>query len=96
MNVLVKPRDVPVATLIQRESAEAEVVFLGLASPPPGHEAEVAERMEALAGELPVVFFVRNASMFIGDLLESPEEEFASPAGEDENDAPESLHRTLP
>lgn len=96
VNVLVKPRDVPVATLIQRESAEAEVVFLGLASPPPGHEAEVAERMEALAGELPVVFFVRNASMFIGDLLESPEEEFASPAGEDENDAPESLHRTLP
>ena len=34
--------------------------------------------------------------MFIGDLLESPEEEFASPAGEDEDDAPESLHRTLP
>ena len=94
--VIVKPKDIAVANLIQQVSAEAEVVFLGLASPPPGEEQLHAERMESLAGDLPVVFFVRNASMFVGELLESPEEEFAS---EDEAASPaanDALHRTLP
>ena len=86
VKVLIKPRGVPVAQLIQQESGEAEGVFLGLASPPPGQEAALAQRMESLAGDLPVVFFVRNASLFIGDLLDSPESEFtpreAAPDGE--------------
>ena len=70
--------------VIQRESAGAEVVFLGLATPKPGEEAEYARRLETLAGDLPVVFFVKNSSMFIGELLESPEEEFEALS---ENDA---------
>jgi len=98
VTVIVKPKDVAVADLIRQHSAEAEVVFLGLASPPPGEEERYAERMESLAGELPIVFFVRNASMFIGELLESPEEELAAEADEggDQPDDRDSLRRTLP
>ncbi len=75
-HVIIKPKELSVSEVIQRESANAEVVFLGLATPKPGEEAEYAKRLEALAGDLPVVFFVKNSSMFIGELLESPEEEF--------------------
>lgn len=74
--VTIKPKDLSVAEVIQKESADADVVFLGLATPDPGKEAEYAARLDKLAGDLPAVFFVKNASMFIGDLLESPEEEF--------------------
>ncbi len=81
--VIIKPKEITVSELIQRESAEAEVVFLGLATPAPGEEDSYAERLEKLAGELPVVFLVKNASMFIGDLLESPEEEFEETASQD-------------
>jgi len=75
-HVIIKPKELSVSEVIQKESANAEVVFLGLATPKPGEEAEYAARLEALAGDLPVVFFVKNSSMFIGELLESPEEEF--------------------
>jgi potassium/chloride transporter 4/5/6 len=69
-HVILKPKDVSVTELIHRESAEAEVVFLGLATPPDGEEAVYAERLEKLAGDLPTVFFVKNSSMFIGELLD--------------------------
>lgn len=81
--VLIKPKDLSVSEVIKRESADAEVVFLGLGTPKPGEEAEYAARLETLAGDLPVVFFVKNASLFIGELLESPEEEFETPEEED-------------
>jgi potassium/chloride transporter 4/5/6 len=74
--VILKPKDVPVAELIQRESADAEVVFLGLATPPDEDIETYADRLEKLAGDLPVVFFVKNASLFVGELLETPGEEF--------------------
>jgi potassium/chloride transporter 4/5/6 len=69
--VVVKPRDKSVAEIIQNESADAEIVFLGLATPLAGEEADYAERLEKLAGDLPSVFFVKNASLFIGELLEA-------------------------
>jgi amino acid transporter len=98
--VLIKPKDVSVTELIQRESADAEVVFLGLGTPKPGEEAEYAKRLETLAGELPVVFFVKNASMFIGELLESPEEEFEEVPEEEseegsEKDSTDANKRTV-
>ncbi len=68
--VILKPKDVKVSELIQRESADAEVVFLGLATPEPGDEQAAAERLEHLAGDLPVVIFVKNSSLFIGELLD--------------------------
>jgi hypothetical protein len=84
VRVIIKPKELSVAELIRTESAEAEVVFLGLATPAPGEEGAYTERLETLAGDLPVVFFVKNASMFVGELLESPEEEIEEkPAAEE-------------
>lgn len=37
--------------------------------------ARYDKRIESLAGDLPVVFFVKNSSLFKGELLESDEEE---------------------
>ncbi len=69
IHVLLKDPDEKVAEVIRRESADAEVVMLGLATPEKGKEAEQAERMEALSEGLPNVFFVKNASLFVGDLV---------------------------
>jgi len=78
--VIIKPRDRSVTELIHELSAEAEAVFLGLATPEPGEEAAYAERLENLAGDLPTVFFVKNSSLFVGGLLEPTE----APGGEEE------------
>ncbi|MFH1278230.1 MAG: hypothetical protein ABIK65_07620, partial [Candidatus Eisenbacteria bacterium] len=75
--VILKPKEMSVTELIHQESREAEVVVLGLATPEEGKEEEYAVRLEKLAGELPTVFFVRNASLFMGGLV--GETEKASP-----------------
>ena len=80
VQVSIKEAGESVADVIQRESADAEVVLMGLATPDRGDETEYAQRLETLAGDLPVVFFVKNASLFIGELVtpeaeEDPEEE---------------------
>ena len=49
-------------------------MMLGLATPKRGQEAEQAQRMEAQCEGLPNVFFVKNASLFVGDLV-TPEQE---------------------
>jgi amino acid transporter len=77
VRVLVKDTEETIATVIQRESADAEVVLMGLATPPRGEEAVYAERLETLVGDLPLVFFVKNASLFTGELI-TPEEEETS------------------
>jgi len=84
INVLLKDPDEKVAEVIRRESADAEVVMLGLATPEKGKETEAAQRMEALSEGLTNVFFVKNASLFVGDLVtpeveEEPETEVESP-----------------
>ena len=73
--VILKEADTSVASIIQRESANAEIVLLGLATPDEGEEAEYAQRLETLVGDLPSVFFVKNASLFIGELISQEEEE---------------------
>jgi len=73
--VILKPKDKSVRDLIHEESADAEVVIFGLAMPEIGEEEAYAERLEDLAGDLPTVFFVKNSSMFIGDLLKPSAEE---------------------
>ncbi|MBU0742660.1 amino acid permease [bacterium] len=72
--ILLKPKDVRVRDIMQSQSAESDVVFMGLDPAVPGEEAAQADRLEQLAGELPVVFFVNNASHFTGELLDSGEE----------------------
>jgi len=80
IQVLLKDPDATVADIIRRESRDAEVVMLGLATPERGDEAAYAERLEALSEGLHNVFFVKNASLFVGDLVTpEPEEPVKGP-----------------
>jgi len=72
-DVFLIPPDKTINELIHERSANADVVFLGLASPDAGKEAEYVDRLEDLVGDLPVVFFVKNASLFVGKLLDADE-----------------------
>lgn len=69
-DVFIKPEDTNIAELIQSRSAQADVLFLGLAIPEVGAELDYAHRLESLVGEIPVVFFVKNSCLFVGKLLE--------------------------
>ena len=73
VRVVLKAKDESVSETIHRESADAAAVFLGLQVPEIGEEETYAERIERLAGDLPVVFFVKNSSLFAGELLEATE-----------------------
>lgn len=72
-DVFIKPGTSSISELIQTRSASADAVFLGLAVPKIGDEIDYVNRLEALAGELPVVFFVKNSCLFVGKLLEAEE-----------------------
>ncbi|NOZ12959.1 MAG: amino acid permease [Acidobacteria bacterium] len=67
--VIVKPKEESLLELIHRESGNAHVVFFGLADPESGKEAAYAKRLQEIAGDLQTVFFVKNSSLFMGDLL---------------------------
>ncbi|RMG85191.1 MAG: hypothetical protein D6708_16075 [Candidatus Dadabacteria bacterium] len=79
VEVEVRPAGTTVAEFIAARSAQADAVFLGLALPKPGDEAAYAERLTTLAAGLRTFFFVRNGSVFVGDLVlpepATPEEE---------------------
>ncbi|MFC1854105.1 hypothetical protein ACFL27_28310, partial [candidate division CSSED10-310 bacterium] len=68
--VIMKPKDLTVREVIHQESSEADVVFFGLATLKPGEEVDYAQRLDYLAGDLPTVFFVKNSSLFMGELLQ--------------------------
>ncbi len=70
-HAFVKEADISMSELIHSHSKEADVVFLGLGFPEPGDELDYVERMENLAGDLQVVFFVKNSSLFVGQLMKS-------------------------
>ncbi len=70
INVFEKPDDKTVMETIHEKSKNAEVIFFGLAVPEKGDEIQYAARLEALAGDLPIVFFVKNSSLFMGELLD--------------------------
>ncbi len=72
--VILKPKDTSVHDLMKAHSSEADVVFLGLATPKRGQEEQYARRLVELAEGLPTVFFVRNASVFVGQLVKNPDE----------------------
>jgi hypothetical protein len=69
VEVLVKPQAASIRELIQAESREADAVLLGLATPEEGQEAAYAARLAELAEGLPTFFFVKNASLFVGELV---------------------------
>ena len=68
--VFVKPKEKSIPELIHEKSADADIVFMGLGVPEIGKEKAYAENMENLAGDLPTVLFVKNSSLFAGELLE--------------------------
>ncbi len=87
--VMVKPEEVSVKDVIHAESAEADLVFLGLATPEEGQEAAYARRLYEMAEGLRSFFFVHNGSLFIGELLSAgggdlqPQKSATGPAGSD-------------
>ena len=71
--------DANVQALIQEQSKDADLVFLGLRETEEGEETAYAQRLEQLIGDLPTVVFVRNAGPFAGQLLENGEDSSALP-----------------
>ena len=69
IEVMAKPDGVTVKELIHRQSAAADLVFLGLSTPEAGAEEEYAQRLIDLAAGLRSLFFVHNGSLFIGELV---------------------------
>lgn len=67
--VFVLPKGQSVSDLIKERSANAEVVFMGLAEPKIGEEEDYARRMLNLVSDLPQVVLVKNSSYFAGDLV---------------------------
>ena len=69
IEVMIKPEDMSVVEMIHEESADVDLVILGLALPGVGQEEAYAERIAELAEGLPSCFFVHNGSLFIGELV---------------------------
>lgn len=72
--VVIKKEGESLNDLIHKESASADVVFFGLAMPEIGQEEVYARHLERLAHNLHNVFFVKNSSLFIGELLKQDSE----------------------
>ncbi len=80
VEVTVKDEDESIVDIMHRESAGADAVLLGLATPNEGDEENYANRLAELAEKISNCFFVHNGSLFLGDLVtpekvESPPEE---------------------
>lgn len=69
IRVLIREKDRSISQMIHEQSKGAEVVIFGLATPEEGGEDAYVDRLEDLADDFPVVFFVKNSSLFIGELL---------------------------
>jgi hypothetical protein len=67
--VIMKPEGRTIADVIHSQSADADIVFLGLKDPDPGTETEYAGRLERLINGLNTTIFVRSAGRFAGQLL---------------------------
>jgi amino acid transporter len=89
--VMLRTPDRSVRATIREESAEADVVFLGLDVPDDDGALDAcADRLVELGEPLRTVFYVKNASLFVGGLLESSERPESKVAGaeEEEDDEP--------
>lgn len=73
--VLARPEGETVRQVIQRESEDADLVFLGVQKVGAGEEMAYAERLAQLVGDLPTVLLVHAAGPFAGRLLGEEREE---------------------
>jgi len=69
IEVIVKAKESTIREIIHSRSREADIVFLGLAVPEEGQEQAYAARLVELSEGLGTVIFVRNASVFVGELV---------------------------
>ncbi len=69
VDVTVRSGNESILDIMHRESAAADVVLLGLATPDDGDEEAYAERLADLASGFKNCFFVHNGSLFLGDLV---------------------------
>jgi hypothetical protein len=91
VDVRVKGSDESVRDVIHEVSADADLVLLGLATPVAGQERVYAERLTELANGLKGFFFVKNNSLFIGDLVSpTPTEPPSRPTTADPDEADEA------
>jgi len=72
VDVMLRSAETSVREMIHNESADADLVLMGLALPDEGEEEAYAQRLNDLTEGLGNFFLVRNGSLFIGDLV-SPE-----------------------
>lgn len=77
IRVMIKAENESVKEMILEQSAGADLVLLGLATPEEGQEEDYARRLYQLAEGLPACVFVHNGSLFIGELV-TPADEPAS------------------
>ena len=73
VEVMIRAEEESVVEIMHRESADADAVLLGLATPDIGGEESYAERLAELAEGFQNCFFVHNGSLFLGDLV-TPEQ----------------------
>lgn len=67
--VIIRDRERPIEEMMKEESADADVVFLGLMVPESGQEIEYAKRLMEMVKGLTSVVFVRNSGKFGGELV---------------------------
>ncbi len=72
--VVIKAEGESVKEMILEQSADADLVLLGLATPEEGKEKDYAQRLYQLAEGLPACVFIHNGSLFIGELV-TPDDE---------------------
>ena len=67
--VFVLKEDEKIRDVIQRESRDCALIFMGLSSPESGKEADFGANLRNLVDGMPSVVLVRNSGKFRGDLL---------------------------
>ena len=66
---VVPPAGRTIQEIIHDRSRDADAVFLGLMVPALGDELAYARRLQELAAPMRTVFFVKNSSLFRGELV---------------------------
>ncbi len=67
--VIIKPKDKSVTEIIHENSANANIVFMGLDIPQDGKEKNYVDRLEELSEGLKTTVFVRNGEEFAGEMI---------------------------
>ncbi|MBZ0267590.1 hypothetical protein K8I85_05500, partial [bacterium] len=97
IDVMMRTEGRTIRETIHAESADADVVFLGLDVPEDGTEVAYGERLRELAEPLRTVFFVKNATLFVGELIQTSgaiaDEQEAAKKDEGSGDAKEEPAR---